>query len=82
MDELTVRDIAQQACREENLGWSVSSISRNLDDSRVWDILYDAWGRKYHKILVRVTPEADSTRESLTAEVRAFLRSLKKSGRL
>ena len=80
MDKSTIREVAEQAYREENLPWSVSDIASNPDNLDEWEIYYDAWGRKYHKILVRVTPRADTTRESLKAEVREFLRSLKNGG--
>jgi hypothetical protein len=82
MDKATIQEIAEQAFKEENLPWSVSHISPNPDNNDEWEIYYDAWGRKYHKILVRLTPQADSTRDSLKAEVRDFLRSLKASGSL
>ena len=82
MDKITMNEIAEQAYMEENLPWSVSSIAPNPDNRDEWEIYYDAWGRKYHKILVRITPKADSTRESVKAEVRNFLRELKESGRL
>ena len=82
MDRETIREIAEQAYQEEGLPWSVSDISPNPDNNDEWEIYYDAWGRKYHKILVRLTPGADATRDSLKAEVRGFLRSLKESGRL
>ena len=82
MNEVMMREIAEQAYQEESLPWSVSDVSPNPDNSDEWEIYYDAWGRKYHKILVRLTPQPDSTRDSLKAEVRDFLRSLKESGRL
>ena len=82
MNKSTMYEIAEQAYKEENLPWSVSNVAPNPDDSSEWEIYYDAWGSKYHKILVRVAPEADATRESIKAEVREFLRTLKKSGRL
>jgi LmbE family N-acetylglucosaminyl deacetylase len=82
MDKSTMHEIAEQAYREENLPWSVSDIAPNPDRGDEGEIHYDAFGRKYHKILVRVTPKTDSTRDSLKAEVRAFLRELKESGRL
>ena len=82
MDKVTIEEIARQAYEEEDLPWSVSGVSPNPGNRDEWEIYYDAWGRKYHKILVRLTPQADSTRDSLKAEVRGFLRSLKESGRL
>ncbi|HEX8846970.1 MAG TPA: hypothetical protein VF791_20170 [Pyrinomonadaceae bacterium] len=82
MDKLTMYEIAEQAYREENLPWSVSSVAPNPANSDEWEIYYDAWGRNYHKILVRITPKADSTRELIKAEVRNFLRELKESGML
>ena len=82
MDKLMIREVAEQAYKEENLPWSVSDISMNPDNHDEWEIYYDAWGRKYHKILIGVTPKADTTSESLKAEVRAYLRQLKKSGML
>ncbi len=82
MDKVTIREIAEQAYREENLPWSVSDVSPNPNNGDEWEIYYETWGRKYHKILVRVTPKSDTTRESLKAEVQEFLRSLKKSGKL
>lgn len=82
MDTSTIREVAEQAYKEESLPWSVYDIAPNPDNPDEWEIYYDAWGRKYHKILVRVTPRADTTRESLKAEVREFLHSLKNSGRL
>ena len=82
MDKLTIQEIAEQAYKEEDLPWSVSSVSPNPDNSEEWEIYYDAWGRKYHKILIRVTPQADSTRDSLKAEVRGYLRIVKQSGSL
>ena len=82
MDKITIQEIAEQAYREENLPWSIAAVSPNPDDHDEWEIYYDAWGRKYHKILIRLTPQTDSTRETLKAEVRGFLRSLKESGRL
>ncbi len=82
MDKITMNEIAEQGYMEENLPWAVSSIAPNPDNRDEWEIYYDAWGRNYQKILVRITPKADSTRESVTAEVRNFLRELKESGRL
>jgi hypothetical protein len=82
MDKVTIKLIAEEAYKEEHLPWSVSDVSPNPDDHNGWEIYYDAWGRKYHKILVRLTPQADSTRDSLKAEVKDFLRILKESGRL
>ena len=82
VDKSTIRDVAEQAYKEENLPWSISDIAPNPDNQDEWEIYYDAWGPKYHKILVRVTPRADTTRESLKAEVREFLRTLKNSGSL
>ncbi|HVG17637.1 MAG TPA: hypothetical protein VNI02_01190, partial [Blastocatellia bacterium] len=82
MDKGTIQEIAEQAYKEESLPWSVSDVSPNPDNNDEWEIYYDAWGRKYHKILVRLTPRADSTPDSLKAEVRDFLRGLKESGRL
>lgn len=77
-----MNEIAEQACHEENLPWTVSGIAPNPKNSDEWEIYYDAWGKKYHKILIRITPKADSTRESVKAEVRSFLRELKESGSL
>ena len=82
MDKVTIREIAEEAHREENLPWSVSDVSPHPDDSNGWEIYYDAWGRKYHKILIRITPRTDSTRDSLKEEVRDYLRQLKASGML
>ena len=82
MDKVTIREIAEQAYKEENLPWAVSAVAPNPDNNDEWEIYYDAWGRKYHKILVRLTPRTDSTHDSLKAEVCDFLRSLKASGRL
>ena len=82
MDKLTIHEIAEQAYQEEHLPWSVSDVSPNPENRDEWEIYYDAWGKKYHKILVRLTPQADSTPDTLKAEVRDFLRSLKASGRL
>jgi hypothetical protein len=82
MDELTMNEIAEQACQEEKLPWTVSRIASNPDNSDEWEIYYDAWGKKYHNILIRITSKADSTRESVKAEVRSFLRELKESGML
>jgi hypothetical protein len=82
MDKLTIAEIAEQACMEEQLPWTISSVAPNPDNRDEWEIYYDAWGRKYHKILIRVTPKTDSTRESVKAEVRNFLRELKDSGSL
>ena len=82
MDEVTIREIAEQAYQEENLPWSVANISLNPDDSNEWEIYYDAWGKKYHKILIRITPQANSTSASLTEEVRGYLRIVKQSGGL
>jgi hypothetical protein len=82
MDELTMNEIAEMAYQEEKLPWTVSRIAPNPDNRDEWEIYYDAWGKKYHKILVRITWKADSTRESVKAEVRSFLRELKESGSL
>jgi hypothetical protein len=82
MDELTMNEIAEQAYIEEKLPWAVSGVAPNPDNSDEWEIYYDAWGKNYQKILVRITAKADSTRESVKAEVRSFLRELKESGRL
>jgi hypothetical protein len=82
MDKLIIREIAEQACAEQNLMWSVSSVSPNPDNGNEWEVYYDAFGRKYHKILIRITPKADSTRESVKAEIGGHLRELKYSGRL
>lgn len=80
MDRLMIREVAEQAYREENLAWSVSDIALNPDNHDEWEIYYDAWGPKYHRILIRVTPKADTTSESLKSEVRAYLRQLKSGG--
>ena len=82
MDIVTIREIAEQVYKEEGLPWSVSAVSPNPNNSDEWEIYYDAWGKKYHKILVRITPQADSTRDSLKEEVREHLRKLKDSGSL
>ena len=82
MDKLTINEIAEQAYIEENLPWSISDLSPNPNNSDEWEIYYNAWGKKYHKILIRLTPNDDSTHETLKAEVRGFLRELKESGRL
>ena len=80
MDQLTIHEVAEEAYKEENLPWSVSNIAPNPNNRDEWEIYYDDWGPKYHKILVRVTPTADTTRESLKREVREFLHSLKAGG--
>ena len=80
MNKSTIREVAEQAYKEENLSWSISDIAPNPANRDEWEIYYDAWGPKYHKILVRVTPTADTTSESLKAEVREFLRRLKTGG--
>ena len=82
MDKVTIREIAERAYKEESLRWSVSAVSPNPNNSNEWEIYYDAWGKNYHKILIRLTPQSDSTRESLTEEVREYLRRLKNSGSL
>jgi hypothetical protein len=82
MDKLTMKEVAEQAYIEENLPWQVFSIAPNPNNSDEWELYYDAWGREYHRILIRVTPKADSTPETLKAEVRSFLRELKESGSL
>jgi hypothetical protein len=80
MDKPTILEIAEQAYKEENLPWSVSDILPNPYDPDGWEIYYDAWGRQYHKILIRITPQDDSTRDTLKAEVRGHLRELKEGG--
>ena len=80
MDKSTIRDVAEQAYKEEKLPWSVSDIRPNPDNQGEWEIYYDAWGQKYHKILVRVTPRPDTTQGSLKAEVRGYLSSLRNGG--
>ncbi len=80
MDKSMIRAIAEQAYKEENLPWSVSNIAPNPHNRDEWEIYYDAWGPKYHKILVRVTPTTDTTRESLKEEIQEVLRSLKDGG--
>ena len=80
MDKLTMKEIAEQAYIEENLPWQVSSIAPNPKNLAEWELYYDAWGRKYHRILIRVTPQADSTPESIKTEVRNYLRELKEGG--
>ena len=82
MDKVTIREIAEKAYQEENLPWSVSDVSPHPYDSNGWEIYYDAWGRKYHKILIRITPQANSTRNSLKEEVRGYLRIVKEKGGL
>ena len=82
MNEARIREIAERACREENLNWSVSAIDSNPEDPNELEIYYDAWGEKYHRILFRSTPPAASTGDALKAELRDFLRQLKQSGRL
>jgi hypothetical protein len=82
MDEAQIREIAERACREENLNWSVFAINPNTENPKQWEIYYDAWNKKYHRILFRSTPQADSTGDTLKAELRDFLRQLKQSGRL
>jgi hypothetical protein len=80
MDKLMMKEIAEQAYIEENLPWQVYSIAPNPNNSDEWELYYDAWGERYHRILVRVTPQADSTPESVKTEVRNFLRELKEGG--
>lgn len=82
MDQVTIREIAEQAYQEENLPWSVANVAPNPDDSDEWEIYYDAWGRKYHRILIRINPQANCTRDSLKDEVRGYLRIVKESGGL
>ena len=82
MDNVTILEIAEQAYKEENLPWSVSAVSLNPNNNDEWEIYYDAWGKKYHKILIRLTPQGDSTRASLKEEVRKYLRTIKDSGSL
>jgi hypothetical protein len=82
MNKARIREIAERACQEENLSWSVSAITLNPNEPQQWEIYYDAWGRKYHRILFRSTPQADSTGDTLKAELRDFLLQLKQSGRL
>jgi hypothetical protein len=82
MDELTMNQIAEQAYQEEKLPWTVSGIAANPDNGDEWEIYYHAWGKNYHKILIRITARADSTPESVKAEVRSYLRELKESGSL
>jgi hypothetical protein len=77
-----IEEIAEEAYQEEDLPWTISAVSPNPKNKDEWEIYYDAWGKKYHKILVRLALRADSTRDSLKTEVRDFLRSLKESGRL
>jgi len=79
MDKVTIRKIAEEAYREESLPWTVANILPHPTHSNVWEIYYDAWGRKYHKILIRLSPKPDSTHEWLKAEVRGYLRRLKAS---
>ena len=81
MDNVLIREIAEQAYKEEGLAWSVCAVSPNPNNIDEWEIYYDAWGKKYHKILVRL-PQVDSTRDSLKEEVREHLRRLKDSGSL
>jgi hypothetical protein len=81
MNEAQIRDIAERVCREENLNWSLSAVNPNREDPNRWEIYYDAWGGKYHRILFRSTP-SDPTGDALEAELRDFLRQLKRSGRL
>jgi hypothetical protein len=82
MNEARIREIAECACREENLNWSVFAITLNPNEPQQWEIYYDAWGSKYHRILFRSTPQADSTSDTLKDELQDFLRQLKQSGRL
>jgi len=82
MDELMMREIARQACEEEKLRWSVSNVSLNPKNPVEWEIYYDAFGKKYHKILIRLTPDANSTPESVKAELGGHLLELKQSCRL
>ena len=82
MDILVIRQLAEQAYREERLPWSLASVFPNPFNPSEWEIHYEAFGRKYHRILVLLTEKSDSTLESLKAELRGFLRRLKRSGRL
>ena len=82
MNEARIREIAERACQEENLNWSVSAINSNPEHPKELEIYYDAWGKKYHRILFRSTPQAGSTGDALKAELRDFLRQLKQSGKL
>jgi hypothetical protein len=82
MNKAMIEEIAEEAYKEENLPWSVFDVVPNPDNYDEWEIYYDAWGKKYHKILVRLNLQAGSTRDSLKTEMRDFLHSLKESGRL
>ena len=77
-----ISEIAERACKAENLAWSLLRVSPNQAKAGEWKIYYDAKGRKSHTILIRLSTRADSNNESLEAEVRGYLRDLKESGRL
>lgn len=61
---------------------AISVEEENISLKLWFDITSTWWAIQHKEELVRVTPRADATRESLKAEVREFLRSLKNSGRL
>ena len=82
MNGRIITEVAEQACREESLDWPLLRVSPNRKKPAECEIYYSATGRKSHKILIRLSPTADSTTDSLTAEIRGYLRQLKESGML
>ena len=82
MDSLMISEIAERACKAENLDWPILRVSPNRAAAGGWEVYFDAMGRKPHIILFRPSPEAGSTDETLEAELRCFLRELKESGLL
>ena len=82
MDGSTITHIAKKAAEAENLAWTVSRVAPDPAEPAVWEVYYDAPGRKAHLILIRLSPGKDSTAETLEAELRARLLELRESGRL
>ena len=81
MNKAQIQTIAEQALQEENLSWLVAEVALNPKNQAEWEIYYDAWGRKYHKILFRIVPQSGSTTDSIKAELRSYIRQLKQSNR-
>lgn len=81
MNKAQIHAVAEQAPEEENLFWTVTEVALNPNNPAQWEIYYDAWGRKYHKLLFRLVEQSGSTSASIKAELRSYIRQVKQSSR-
>ena len=81
MNKAQFQEIARQAPKEENLSWTVTKVGLNPKNPEEWEIYYDAWGRKYHKLLFRLVEHSGSTSALIKAELRGYIRQLIQNSR-